>query len=171
MLLGDQNLTRDEVTTNPLALSLIQHAFLVASSAGLVDNQNRLHQDLVVVGGVGGPEYVIGFDNTHQVVRARIYRQPTGPEVAAPAAASAEAASAAASTRGIPAPPPTSRDPISSEVAASAAAAMCSPHAAGTPGQGLRSADVSRRRVAKWVTAKGTNRVTQNRLTVLLEFQ
>ena len=104
VLLGDQNLTRDEVTTNPLALSLIQHAFLVASSAGLVDNQNRLHQDLVVVGDVGGltlesvPEYVVGFDNTHQAVRARIYREPTGPAEAASAAASAEAASAAAST-------------------------------------------------------------------------
>ena len=115
VLLGDQNLTRDEVTTNRLAQSLIKHAFLVATSEGVVDNQNRLHQDLVVVGDVGGltlqsvRENVFGFDNTHQAVRARIDREPTGPEVAAPAAAaSAEAASAAASTRGIPAPPPTS---------------------------------------------------------------
>ena len=104
VLLGDQNLTMDEVTTNHLAQSLIKHAFLVAASEGLVDNQNRLHQDLVVVGDVGGltlqsvPENVFGFDNTHQAVRARIDREPTGPEVAAPAAASAEAASAAAST-------------------------------------------------------------------------
>ena len=106
VLLGDQNLTMDEVTTNHLAQSLIKHAFLVATSAGLVDNQNRLHQDLVVVGDVGGltlqsvPENVFGFDNIHQAVRARIDREPTGPEVAAPAAASAEAASAAASTHG-----------------------------------------------------------------------
>ena len=72
VLLGDQNLTMDEVTTNHLAQSLIKHAFLVATSAGLVDNQNRLHQDLVVVGDVGGltlqsvPENVFGFDNIHQ---------------------------------------------------------------------------------------------------------
>ena len=84
VLLGDQNLTRDEVTTNRLAQSLIKHAFLVATSEGVVDNQNRLHQDLVVVGDVGGltlqsvRENVFGFDNTHQAVRARIDREPTG---------------------------------------------------------------------------------------------
>ena len=47
---------------------------------------------------------VIGFDSVHQAVQARLCREPTGPEVAASAAASAEAAQTAASTRDTPAP-------------------------------------------------------------------
>ena len=44
--LGDLNLTEDEVLNHNLFRSLVQNAFHVAASEGLVDKQNRKHQDL-----------------------------------------------------------------------------------------------------------------------------
>ena len=46
MTLGDLNLTEDEVLNHNLFRSLVQNAFHVAASEGLVDKQNRKHQDL-----------------------------------------------------------------------------------------------------------------------------
>ena len=103
--LGDQNLTEDEVLLNPLSRSLVKHRYHLAASPGIWDN-GRCHHDLIAVDADRGVEMVkihcniIGFDGTHQAVRARLSHEPTGREVAAPAAASAEAAQAAASTRG-----------------------------------------------------------------------
>ena len=47
--LGDQNLTKDEVLNNRPFRSLVKHTFFVAASEGVVDKQNRMHQDLIMV--------------------------------------------------------------------------------------------------------------------------
>ena len=68
-------------------------SWFVAASEGVEDKKKRRHQDLIVVDagpGVTLPPSrcdVFGFDGTHQAVQARIRREPTGPEVAAPAVA------------------------------------------------------------------------------------
>ena len=78
--LGDFNLTRSEVQDNPLAQSLVKHAFYVAANEGVVDSQGRLHQDLVLVDADRVPGVMLtpihsdvrGFDGVHQAVQARI---------------------------------------------------------------------------------------------------
>ncbi len=83
--LGDQNLTAEEVLNNPLCRPLVLHASLIAASDGVWDNNGWLHQDLIVVDADPGVRMapirsdVIGFDRSHQAVRARIRREPPKP--------------------------------------------------------------------------------------------
>ena len=107
--MGDQNLQEREVLDNKLRQSLVQHAFFLTASEGVVDQQGRRHQDLVMVDRVPGvtlepiPCDVKGFDQVHQAIRARVCREPTGrPRLALEELADA----AAASTRGTPAHDP-----------------------------------------------------------------
>ena len=64
---------------------MVLHASLIAASDGVWDNNGRLHQDLIVVDADPGVRMapirsdVIGFDRSHQAVRARIFREPPKP--------------------------------------------------------------------------------------------
>ena len=101
--LGDFNLTETEVQDHTLSRSLVKHAFYMAANEGVVDEDGRLHQDLVLVDAdrvrhvnvTPIPSDLTGFDGVHQAVQARICSQ--GP--AAAASAGQVAASAAASAR------------------------------------------------------------------------
>ena len=100
--MGDMNLNQAEVSGSNIMTTLLPGLVLLAASDGVLNNQGRRHQDLILVEGRPGITLkdiscdVFGFDGTHQAVQARLCRDP---EVAASAAASAEAAEAAASTR------------------------------------------------------------------------